>query len=192
MSEEISNESLILKDELRGKRDRLGLSNQAVADLAGLSVYTVTNYFSNRSKATSAYTVGKICMALHHSFDRAFSIVPDEAEEIADLRQVHALELEVTRQTGEIERLKTVNAMLEGHAKGSHQSLMILICLCTVLAVALAAYLIIDANIPNAGLIKFGAMTGHAYLLVGLLALATGAIGYSVVRLMRRGRPGKK
>ena len=54
MSEEISNESLVLKDELREKRDRLGLSNQAVADLAGLSVYTVTNYFSNRSKATSA------------------------------------------------------------------------------------------------------------------------------------------
>ena len=34
-------------------------------------------------------------------------------------------------------------------------------------------------------------MTGHAYILVGLLALAVGAIGYSVVQLMRRGGPRK-
>lgn len=74
----ISDESLDLKERLKAKRDLLGLSNQAIADAADLSIHTVNNYFSNRSKATSAYVVLRIAKALNCSVDDVCGIESDE------------------------------------------------------------------------------------------------------------------
>ncbi len=74
----ISDESLALKERLKAKRDLLGLSNQAIADAADLSVHTVNNYFSNRSKATSAYVVLRIAKVLNCSIDNVCGIESDE------------------------------------------------------------------------------------------------------------------
>lgn len=94
LDEKITDEGLALKDTLRKKRDSINLSNQDIADISGLPVGTVNNYFTSRSKASSAYTVGKICMALRMSFDKAFGIVPDEIpeESNADLDRIAELE----------------------------------------------------------------------------------------------------
>lgn len=78
LEETVSDESLALKEILRAKRDLLGLSNQAIADAAGLSVHTVNNYFSNRSKATSAYVVLRIAKVLNCSIDDVCGIESDE------------------------------------------------------------------------------------------------------------------
>ena len=64
---------LDLKESLRQRRDQLHLSNPELAELAGLPFSTVANYFSIRSKAASAYTVGKLCAALNFSLDRALA-----------------------------------------------------------------------------------------------------------------------
>ena len=78
LEENISDESLALKERLKSKRDLLGLSNQAIADAADLSVHTVNNYFSNRSKATSAYVVLRIAKVLNCSVDDVCGIESDE------------------------------------------------------------------------------------------------------------------
>lgn len=78
LEETVSDESLALKEILRAKRDLLGLSNQAIADATDLSVHTVNNYFSNRSKATSAYVVLRIAKVLNCSIDDVCGIEPDE------------------------------------------------------------------------------------------------------------------
>ena len=78
LEENISDESLALKEKLKAKRDLLGLSNQAIADAADLSVHTVNNYFSNRSKATSAYVVLRIAKVLNCSIDDVCGIESDE------------------------------------------------------------------------------------------------------------------
>ena len=78
LEENISDESLTLKERLKAKRDLLGLSNQAIADTANLSVHTVNNYFSNRSKATSAYVVLRIAKVLNCSIDDVCGIESDE------------------------------------------------------------------------------------------------------------------
>lgn len=75
--ETTTDESYLLKEAMKTKRDQLGLSNQAIADAAGLSIHTVNNYFSSRSKATSAYTVCKIAAVLRQSVDSAYGIAPD-------------------------------------------------------------------------------------------------------------------
>lgn len=80
----------MLKEVLKAKRDSSSISNQEIADRSGLSVHTVANYFATRSKASSAFTVGKICMALCVSFDKAFGIVPDETPE--ELAKIASLE----------------------------------------------------------------------------------------------------
>lgn len=78
LEENISDESFALKEILKAKRDLLGLSNQAIADAADLSVHTVNNYFSNRSKATSAYVVLRIAKVLNCSIDNVCGIESDE------------------------------------------------------------------------------------------------------------------
>ena len=78
LEENISDESFALKEILKAKRDLLGLSNQAIADAADLSVHTVNNYFSNRSKATSAYVVLRIAKVLNCSVDDVCGIESDE------------------------------------------------------------------------------------------------------------------
>lgn len=78
LEENISDESLALKERLKAKRDLLGLSNQAIADATDLSVHTVNNYFSNRSKATSAYVVLRIAKVLNCSVDDVCGIESDE------------------------------------------------------------------------------------------------------------------
>lgn len=78
LEENISDESFALKEILKAKRDLLGLSNHAIADAADLSVHTVNNYFSNRSKATSAYVVLRIAKVLNCSVDDVCGIESDE------------------------------------------------------------------------------------------------------------------
>ena len=78
LEENISDESLALKERLKAKRALLGLSNQAIADAADLSVHTVNNYFSNRSKAASAYVVLRIAKVLNCSIDDVCGIESDE------------------------------------------------------------------------------------------------------------------
>ncbi len=185
MSEEICNEALDLKDVLKAKRDVLGLSNQAVADLAGLSIHTVVNYFSSRSKATSAYTVGRLCMALHVSFDRAFDITADDAAESESTQRIHELELENVRQDGEIGRLNAVQEMQTEQAATKRMTHVILACLCLVQTVALAAYIVFDMGDHSHGFILGGVPTPPAIVMLAILAVSVIVIIWSVVRYVR-------
>nr|DAI48714.1 MAG TPA: helix-turn-helix domain protein [Caudoviricetes sp.] len=77
------SEEIDLKEILKSKRDQLGMSNQAVADESGLSIHTVNNFFSGRSKAASYYTVCMIAKAVHCSIDAAFQIEDDSLASVA-------------------------------------------------------------------------------------------------------------
>lgn len=185
MSEETCNEALDLKDVLKDKRDALGLSNQAVADLAGLSIHTVVNYFSNRSKATSAYTVGKLCMALHVSFDRAFDITADDAAESESTQRIHELELENVRRDGEIGRLNAVQEMQTEQAASKRMTHTVLICICIMLTVALAAYIVFDAADYMHGFIRGGSPGTVAIIMISVLAASVLVICWSFIRYVR-------
>lgn len=77
--EEFAQEGTIIRDILRAKRAAMPeLTNQDIANMAGLSVNTVNHCLSDRSKSSSAFTIGRLCKALHVSFDQCFGIEPDE------------------------------------------------------------------------------------------------------------------
>ena len=63
MSDE-ADHVLQIKDALKSQREEKHMTNQEISDLSGLSMNTVNNYFSSRSKAPSIYTVGPLCAAL--------------------------------------------------------------------------------------------------------------------------------
>lgn len=87
MSDE-TDHVLQIKDALKEQRDEKKMTNQDIADKSGLSLNTVTNYFSSRSKAPSIYTVGPLCAALGVSLDKYFGIVPDSKKQKAENEQI--------------------------------------------------------------------------------------------------------
>ncbi len=57
--EEFAQEGTIIRDILRAKRAAMPeLTNQDIANMAGLSVNTVNHCLSDRSKSSSAFTTG--------------------------------------------------------------------------------------------------------------------------------------
>lgn len=87
MSEE-SDHVLQIKEALKEQRDEMKMTNQDIADKSGLSLNTVTNYFSSRSKAPSIYTVGPLCAALGVSLDRHFGIIDDNSKLKSENQQI--------------------------------------------------------------------------------------------------------
>lgn len=87
MSEE-SDHVLQIKEALKEQRDEKKMTNQDIADKSGLSLNTVTNYFSSRSKAPSIYTVGPLCAALGVSLDRYFGIIEDNSKLKSENQQI--------------------------------------------------------------------------------------------------------
>lgn len=87
MSEE-SDHVLQIKEALKEQRDEMKMTNQDIADKSGLSLNTVTNYFSARSKAPSIYTVGPLCAALGVSLDRYFGIIDDNSKLKSENHQI--------------------------------------------------------------------------------------------------------
>ena len=87
MSEE-SDHVLQIKDALKAQREEKHMTNQEISDLSGLSMNTVNNYFSSRSKAPSIYTVGQLCAALGVSLDRYFGIIEDNSKLKSENQQI--------------------------------------------------------------------------------------------------------
>ena len=71
---------MCIKDLCIDKRYEKRFTNQHIADESGLSINTVTNFFSSRSKYPSIDTVGPICAVLDISLDEYFGILPDFRE----------------------------------------------------------------------------------------------------------------
>lgn len=151
LDETITDEALALKDALKAKRDTNNISNQEIADRSGLSIHTVTNYFSSRSKASSAFTVGKICMALHISFDRAFGIVPDDTpqELNENLSRISDLEQKNRELQKELDHKSEITSMQKSAIKKLQWVIIVLA------AVALIYFIRFDVLNPNYGIIQW-------------------------------------
>lgn len=121
-----------IKDLCKQARNRLGLSNQDIADaiskrfgLEDFSVNTVNNFFSERSKATTIYTTGCICAVLDISIDAAFGIQHADApsEDIEFVKQLSELKVDVRLKDQEIAHLKEVVTERDDRLKQAHEAL---------------------------------------------------------------------
>ena len=177
---------LDLKESLRQRRDQLHLSNPELSELSGLPLNTVTNYFSARSKAASAYTVGRLCAALNFSLDRAFGIVPSEDDLSDSARQIHALELLNSHQNSEICHLRDVADLHRSYAASRRLSHIVLVCLCVLQSVTLSIYLFADASDHEHGFFLGGQPTPPAYFIMAVVVSSAVVIAWAAVRYFAR------
>ena len=74
------------------------LTNQIIADRAGLALNTVSQYLRGESKSASVYTVGPICHALGIDMNAYFGISPPAPESVSELLRLEVKSLRVQRE----------------------------------------------------------------------------------------------
>ena len=171
--EEFAQEGTIIRDILRAKRAAMPeLTNQDIANMAGLSVNTVNHCLSDRSKSSSAFTIGRLCKALHVSFDQYFGIEPDEKKdspekENALLSEIEALQEKCDGLKQELERKEDLEKLnqrylseLERSAKTHRKFSRWMAGFCTLLLLLFLAYLIFF-DLPNP---EYGIIRSEAFL----------------------------
>ena len=160
--EEFAQEGTIIRDILRAKRAAMPeLTNQDIANMAGLSVNTVNHCLSDRSKSSSAFTIGRLCKALHVSFDQCFGIEPDEKKDSPEKENALLSEIEELERKEDLEKLnQRYLSELERSAKTHRKFSRWMAGLCTLLLLLFLAYLIFF-DLPNP---EYGIIRSEAFL----------------------------
>ncbi len=81
----------------REAKDAQHLTNQIIADRAGLALNTVSHYLRGESKSASVYTVGPICHALGIDMNAYFGISPPAPESVSELLRLENKSLRTQR-----------------------------------------------------------------------------------------------
>lgn len=81
----------------REAKEASHLTNQAIADRAGLALNTVSQYLRGESKSASVYTVGQICYALDIDMNAYFGISPPAPESVSELLRLENKSLRIQR-----------------------------------------------------------------------------------------------
>ena len=82
----------------REAKEALHLTNQAIADRAGLALNTVSQYLRGESKSASVYTVDPICYALGIDLNAYFGISPPAPESVSELLRLENKSLRIQRE----------------------------------------------------------------------------------------------
>lgn len=173
-----------LQEKCREARDRLGYTNQDIADATGIPLSSVKNFFAATSKVPGLVYAGLICKFLGVSIDECLCITPAEDAEARLRRQMKENQI-----NSENQRLTEVNGLRKELDKSRLSTILVLSFLCAVLSVALIFYIIMDFNIKDAGLIQGGEVGGGAWIVITLVAIAFGVMSsalFSALRYARR------
>ena len=169
-----------LQEKCREARDRLGYTNQDIADATGIPLSSVKNFFAATSKVPGLVYAGLICKFLGVSIDECLCIPPAEDAE-ARLKEDH--------MNSENQRLTEVNSLRKELDKSRLSTILVLSSLCAVLSVTLIFYIVVDFRIKDAGLIQGGQVGAGAWGIIALVAIAFGVMSsalFSALRYARR------
>lgn len=170
-------------DELRKGRAAKGYTLQDLADKAGVPYSNVCDISSGRSKTPSLFYAAACCKALDLSLD---AITGLRAAPAADGDRLHELEVENTRQAGEIRRLEDINTMLSAQLRARRPIIYALTAVCALLLVAVIGYMTWDIQIKSAGLFQTAGMSVFAVMLGLIVVAAVAVMVYAVVTVARK------
>lgn len=172
-----------LQDLCRESRNRHGMTNQGVADIANVPLSSVQNFFASTSKTPTVNNSGNICRACGVSLDKYFDITPDvlPEDQIEKMERDHKAELVTANLEGRIEQLTKSEKRLR-------ISLYSIALLSVALLLALIGYMMFDYNVPYAGLIQSGKASTAAWIVMILLAVGVGVIVSACLNAMRYAR----
>ena len=90
----------------------------------------------------------------------------------------HKLELENAK-------LVTTNEAQKAQIRSTHTICYVLVFFCIMLTLSLIVYLMIDAQITNAGIIRGGRLSSAAWVFIGLIVASVVAAGITILRIIR-------
>lgn len=162
-----------IKDAKQAKK----LTNQELADLSGVSPSAVNKLLAGIQVDPRLYNAAAMCQVLDLSLDELFGLKPEQTE--GTLRaQVRELELENARLSTKLE--VSLSAL-----RSTRAATLLMVAFCAILTAALVAYLIIDADIHDSGLILQGRPTAVGWVFIGVAIAAVAAIVWGFRRYVR-------
>ena len=176
------------RERIKSEKNKQGYSIAALADASGISLSSVSRLLDGTQSDPKLYNAVAMCKVLNVSIDEIFGLRKSEESPEALKAQLQAADLENARLREENRRLELTNGILEKEISARTPLIYILLGLCAVLSLALAAYLIIDANIRDAGLIRFGSFSASAWFFIIIILSAVAAGIFASVRVNKRRR----
>ena len=171
-----------LREHIREAKRKSGLTIDRLTDEAGISRTAVIKLLSNSKVDPKLTDIAALCRYFDLSLDRVFSLhseaaPPHTPQEV--VAQNHALELENARLTAAVDLQRT-------QVRFSHAMCFLLAFFCALLAVCLVFYMVIDAQIADAGIIRGGELSVAAWILVALILASILAAVFTVLRFFRK------
>lgn len=171
--------------KVKDAKEAQKLTNADLADRSGVSASAVNKLLAGSQVDPKLFNTVALCKVLGLSIDRLFNLEPPQDTPEALREKVHEMELDDAHKDAEITRLQTVVKYQTEQLRTRKTSMLIMLCLCSILTVALVAYILIDSGIPDAGLIRFGNPTAAAWIFFAIIAAAAVAIVWGIVRYAR-------
>lgn len=171
-----------LREHIREAKRKSGLTIDRLAGEAGISRTAVIKLLSNSKIDPKLTDIAALCRYFDLSLDRVFSLhaeaaPPHTPQEV--VAQNHALELENARLTAAVDLQRT-------QVRFSHAMCFLMAFFCALLAVCLVVYMVIDAQIADAGIIRGGKLSAAAWILVALILASILAAVFTVLRFFRK------
>lgn len=183
------------------------ITNQDLADATGKSERTVAQFLRGEVPNASCETVASICKELGVSVDEHYGITmpepgPDEklTEKIRTLEsENHVLKIQNVELIGEVENLKSEVShqkekadFLRAQLKTRRPVIYTLMCSCAVMSFTLLVYIILDANVPDAGFIRYGRPSAAALVVIAVIAAAAIIVAWSIIHNTKQQKKVKK
>ena len=177
------------------------ITNQDLADATGKSERTVAQFLRGEIPNASCETVALICKEFGVSVDEHYGITmpepnPDEklTEKIRTLEsENHVLKVQNVELIGEVENLKLEVShqkekadFLRAQLKTRRPVIYTLMCSCAVMSFTLLVYIILDANVPDAGFIRYGRPSAAALVVIAVIAAAAIIVAWSIIHAVRK------
>lgn len=187
---------------IKQRRLELGLTVNELSERSGVP-YSNTSRINSGSQANPLlFNAAAFADTMGMSLNELMGLSPDAEDASALQDSVRDLELSSAKKDAELNLLRgDLQVALDEAAHQREKSdllyqqlsvktpvIYVLIALCSVLSFALVAYLIIDSNIRNAGLIQFGNLGFFAWIFVLLLILSAITVTVIVARVLIRYR----
>lgn len=163
-----------------------GLTIDALVESAGVSYSSVSRLCDGTQLDPKLYNSVALCKVLGLSMDEIFGLSASEASAEELQAKLHAAELGNAHLAEENKRLHEVNRLRAEQLAARAPVIYILLFACALQSCALIFYLFVDAQIKDAGLIRFGDIGFVAWLLIGLILAAIGSCVWATMRFARK------
>lgn len=177
--QELNHDPELVTRTIREAKDSKHFTTSRLAELTGIPESTLSKLLANPRSDPRVSTFIALCRALDLSADKVFNLHPPEFS-AEDLRQrLHAAELENAR-------LSVANKIRTEQLAARTPVIYTLLSACALQSCALIVYLFVDAQIEDAGLIRFGNFSTFAWLLLGLVLSAIGSCVWATMRFSHK------